>query len=267
MIPCAMSGASGRMGRAIISLMAGGEGPLTLSGALDHPQSIALDRDAGEVCGTGNLGIPIVASPEKALTGAQVAIDFSSVEGSLQVARLCAEKGIALVVGTTGFREDQKEELTRIAERIPLLISPNMSFGVNLLFHLVQVAAASLGDGYDLEVVEVHHRHKKDAPSGTAVRLKEILLDAMGRSEEDVIYGRNGITGERAPREIAVHALRGGDVVGDHTVHFMADGERLELTHRASSRSTFARGAIMAAAYLADKRPGLYSMKDVLRLK
>ncbi len=264
MTHCAMLGASGRMGRAIISLMK--EGGLVLSGALDHSTSPFLGMDAGSVAGTDPLGVAITDSLERSLEGARVAIDFSGPAASLQAARECAARGVALVVGTTGFSPQEKAELLSFGAKIPLLVAPNMSVGVNLLFHLTSIAARALQQGYDVEVVEAHHRHKKDAPSGTAVRIKEVLLESLGRSEEQVIYGRQGITGERPPEQIGVHTVRGGDTVGEHTVLFMGEGERIELTHRASSRDTFARGAVRAALHLVEADPGVYSMNDVLQI-
>ncbi len=265
MIPFAMIGAGGRMGRTIIALADSDfSTDVRLSGALERAGSPALGKDAGEWSGVGRSGITITDKPDEALRGARVAIDFSHPESTLSAAAHCAAEGIALAVGTTGLTADQQKTLRGYAEKIPLLISPNMSFGVNTLFALVEEAARRLTSGYDVEVTETHHRMKKDAPSGTAARLKEILVKEYNRTEKDIVYGRQGMPGERTATEIGIHALRGGDVVGDHTVYFFTNGERIELTHRASSRNAFASGAIRAAMFLAGGTPGLYTMKDVL---
>ncbi|MBI3395994.1 MAG: 4-hydroxy-tetrahydrodipicolinate reductase [Spirochaetia bacterium] len=259
MIPFAMIGAAGRMGRTIIALtMSDFASELRLSGALEYPESPHVGKDAGELAGVGASGVTVTGKMAEALTGAKVAIDFSRAESVLANARACAEAGVGLVVGTTGLTESERTELTTLSKKIPMMVSPNMSVGVNALFALVAEAARRLS-GYDVEIVEIHHHHKKDAPSGTAVRLKEIVRDTLGRQESDVIYGREGLVGERPRLEIGVHAVRGGDVVGDHTVYFMTNGERVELTHRASSRNAFAGGAVRAALFLAGKNPGLWS--------
>jgi 4-hydroxy-tetrahydrodipicolinate reductase len=262
MIPFAMVGAAGRMGRTIISL-SGGEG-FRLSGALEHTASVHIGLDAGTVAQSDSLGVAITDRPEIALSGAGVAIDFSSPDTTMQIVRRCRAAGIPLLIGTTGLSGEQKSEVAAASVDIPVMISPNMSVGVNLLFRLAAEVARILGDGYDIEIVEAHHRHKKDAPSGTALRIKDGILETLNRSEGEVVYGRSGVTGERRSREIGIHAVRGGDTVGDHTVLFMAEGERIELTHRASSRNTFARGALRAAAFLYKSKPGLYSMDHVL---
>ncbi|MCB1314700.1 MAG: 4-hydroxy-tetrahydrodipicolinate reductase [Leptospiraceae bacterium] len=265
-----MVGAGGRMGRTIIALSKATatdlENPLQLVGALENSGSDAVGRDAGSLAGLEPMQVVISPELATAIDPAKVVIDFSSPANTLRVAEYCARQAKALVVGTTGFSTTEKSVLEGFADRIPLLIAPNMSVGVNLLFHLVEQAARSLRDGYDMEIVEAHHHHKKDAPSGTAMRLKEVLLAATKRTEADVVYGREGLIGARPAREIGVHTLRGGDVVGDHTVYFFGDGERVELTHRAASRNTFAAGALRAAAYLAGQSPGLYHMRDVLNI-
>ncbi|MBX7057255.1 MAG: 4-hydroxy-tetrahydrodipicolinate reductase [Leptospirales bacterium] len=268
MIRFAMSGAGGRMGRTIIALSRRTHSPegksFELVGALERPDSSLLGLDAGVTAGVGPLQIAISDQPGLALQQAQVVIDFSSAAGALAVAAACADRGVALAVGATGLSAAERARLEGFAARIPLLISPNMSLGVNILFRLTEIACKALGPGFDAEIHEVHHRFKRDAPSGTAMRLKEILLRELSREEGDVVYGRSGEPGPRGAAEIGIHALRGGDVVGDHTVYFFGDGERVELTHRASSRETFAAGALRAAAFLADQPPGLYAMKDVL---
>jgi len=229
----------------------------------------AFERAGNEHVGREASGVPIAAGIEPTLAkGADVVIDFSAPAASLQHAAVCADRGIALVIGTTGFTEEQKTALRAASRRIPLLLAPNMSAGVNVLFRLVADAARALGSAYDVEVVEMHHRMKRDAPSGTALRLAEVAADALGLHAKDpFVYERHGETGARGAGAIGVQALRGGDVVGDHTVHFLADGERLELTHRATSRENFARGAVRAARWLAGKKPGFYDMQDVLGLR
>ncbi|MCB1139481.1 MAG: 4-hydroxy-tetrahydrodipicolinate reductase [Leptospiraceae bacterium] len=259
-----MSGAAGRMGRTIISCQQ--QAGLSLAGALEREGSEFLGQDAGSLAGIGALGISVVAEPNKALKGAASVIDFSSPENTLNLAQACAEQGVGLVVGTTGFSAQQRKDLESFAAKIPLLISPNMSTGVNVLFHLTRMAAKVLGKDYAAEVTEIHHRHKKDAPSGTAVKLLEIIEQEFGLTSEHVAHGRSGLTGARPSDEIGSHALRGGDVVGDHTVFFLGEGERIEITHRASSRNTFAMGALRAAAWLDGQKPGLYTMDDVLGL-
>lgn len=259
-----MSGAAGRMGRAIIGCQA--QAGLELSGALERAGSEFLGQDAGALAGIGSLGIEITSDPATALKEAGAVIDFSSPENTLSLARSCTESGTGLVVGTTGFSEEQKKELQGYSKKIPLLISPNMSLGVNVLFHLTRMAARVLGPDYAAEVTEIHHRHKKDAPSGTAVKLLEILEEQFGLSAGDVVHGRSGLTGERPKNQIGSHALRGGDVVGDHTVFLLGEGERIEITHRAASRNTFAMGALRAAKWLDGQKPGLYSMDSVLGL-
>ncbi|MEQ9363457.1 MAG: 4-hydroxy-tetrahydrodipicolinate reductase [Leptospirales bacterium] len=269
----AMVGAGGRMGRAIIGLvpeLSGGR--LVLSGALERAGSALLGVDAGELAGWRDAdgamrraGVPLTDDPMVALADARVAIDFTSPATTLRVAEACAEGGVALLVGTTGFSEDEKKRLSAFADRIPLLVAPNMSLGVNLLFYLTGVAARGLAD-FETEITEIHHHHKKDAPSGTAQRLKEVVLENLALNESNVVYGRSGVGDPRPGDEVGVHALRGGDVVGEHTVFFFGDGERVELTHRATSRSTFASGALAAAKFLAGQKPGVYSMNDVLQI-
>ncbi|MDH5654786.1 MAG: 4-hydroxy-tetrahydrodipicolinate reductase [Spirochaetia bacterium] len=264
MIPFAMIGAAGRMGRSIIALSESEN--LRLTGAMEHTASVHINSDAGELAGLGKTGILLKSDPETVIDGSKVVIDFSNPETTVTVSEICREKGAGLVVGTTGFSDEQKEKILSIADKVPVLISPNMSQGVNVLFYLASAVSKMVGSVSDIEITEAHHRHKKDAPSGTALRIKDVILDSLKRSEEDVVYGRYGITGERDHNEIGVHAVRGGDTVGDHTVSFFMDGERIELTHRATSRNTFARGALRAAFFLADQPPGIYQMKDVLKL-
>jgi 4-hydroxy-tetrahydrodipicolinate reductase len=237
------------------------EKDFAVTGACERAGSEHVGRDAG--------GVPIVAGLESALQkGADVVIDFTAPAASLQHAAICAGRGIALVIGTTGFAPEQKNGLRASAGRIPLLLAPNMSVGVNVLFRLVADAARALGPAYEVEIVEMHHRMKRDAPSGTALRLAEEAAQSLGIApEQGFVYARHGEVGARKPGTIGLSTLRGGDVVGEHTVHFLSDGERLELTHKATSRDNFARGAVRAARWLAGQKPGLYDMQDVLGLK
>lgn len=252
------------MGRAIISCQ--NQAGLNLSGALEREGSEFLGRDAGGLAGIGDIGISIVSAPEQAIGEGVPVIDFSSPENTLRLAEVCAKKNAGLIVGTTGFTPEQRNTLERFASSIPLLISPNMSTGVNVLFHLTRMAARVLGKDYAAEVTEIHHRHKKDAPSGTAVKLLEIIEQEFGLDSSHVVHGRSGMTGERPVDQIGSHALRGGDVVGDHTAFFLGEGERIEITHRAASRNTFAMGALRAAKWLGGRQPGLYTMDSVLGL-
>jgi 4-hydroxy-tetrahydrodipicolinate reductase len=261
-----VAGAAGRMGGRIIAL-ARDAADLRIVGAFERPGHPALGRDAAEVAGVGRLGVSIAADPGPLLTPGRVLVEFTAPEPSLEHLRLAAARGAGAVVGTTGLEPTQVEEVRRLAARIPVLLSPNMSVGVNLAFRVLALMAKALGDDYDVEITEIHHRMKKDAPSGTAAKMAEVVATALGRRiEETGIYGRHGLVGERTSKEIGVHALRGGDVVGEHTVVFSAVGERLELTHRAHSRDTFGQGALRAARFIATAPPGLYSMHDVLGL-
>jgi 4-hydroxy-tetrahydrodipicolinate reductase len=261
-----VAGAAGRMGGRIVALARDAAG-LRVVGAFERPGHPALGRDAGEVAGAGHLGVPIAADPAALLTAGRVLVEFTAPEPSIEHLRLATARGAGAVVGTTGFQPAQLEEIRRFAGRIPILLSPNMSVGVNLAFRVLALMAKALGDDYDVEITEIHHRLKKDAPSGTAAKMAEVIAEALGRRiEETGVYGRHGFVGERTTKEIGVHALRGGDVVGEHTVVFSAVGERLELTHRAHSRDTFGHGALRAARFVASAQPGLYSMHDVLGL-
>lgn len=263
----AVSGASGRMGRRIIAL--GHEHPnIDISGALESVDHGLLGRDAGEVAGVGFIGVPISSDQDLVVNNADVLIDFSAPEPSMDHIRLAAKLGTAIVVGTTGFSETQKSEIRGIGARTRCLVAPNMSLGVNLLFKLTAETARALGPEYDVEIVEVHHKLKKDAPSGTAVRLAEEVAEALSLDLGKAgVYGRRGIVGERVAGQIGVMALRAGDIVGEHTVMFATGGERIELIHRAHSRDAFAKGALQAALWLVSKPNGLYDMQDVLSLK
>lgn len=262
----AISGVSGRMGKALIETVAT-NASTTLSAAIARPGSSLLGVDAGELAGVGKLGVKLVADLAQVIEEFDVLIDFSTPEPTLRHAVLCAEKGKALVVGTTGFSAAEKLDLERQGEHIPLCIAANYSTGVNLCLKLLDTAARVMGDDADIEIYEAHHRHKVDAPSGTALRMGEVVAQALGRDlNTSAIYGREGQTGARERDKIGFATVRGGDVVGDHSVMFLADGERVEITHKASSRHSFARGAVRAALWLAQQKPGLYDMQDVLEL-
>ena len=241
---------------------------LTLAVAVDHPQSPHLGADAGELAGVGSANVSIGGSLDDIAPSAfDVLLDFSAPQATLAALRICAAHGKPAVVGTTGFDDAGMAAIRHIAQSIPVLLSPNMSVGVNVVFKLVEAAARALGDDVDVEVFESHHRHKVDAPSGTAVRLGEILATALERDlATDAVYGREGITGERPDRAIGFHSLRGGDIVGEHTVTFAGTGERIEITHRAGSRANFAAGAMRAVRFIVGQPPGLYGMNAVLGL-
>lgn len=254
----AMHGATGRMGARIIHLMAS-DPSVALGAAIDRPDHFKLGEDAGVLVGLGPMGEPLRAELHKT---ADVVIDFSAPEATLVLARRCVELGMPLVVGTTGFEPEQRRELEAHAASIPLFISANFSKAVNLLFRLSGEAAKALGDAADIEIVERHHHHKKDAPSGTALKIADVVAKAIGSTQ--FVHGRSGQTGERPRGEIGLHALRTGDNPGEHTIVFGLMGECLEISHRALNRDGFARGAIDAAKFLAGKAPGLYSMEDLL---
>lgn len=268
MIRTALLGAAGRMGKILVPMIAAHE-QLTLVGAVEYPDSPAIGRDAGELAGIGSLGVNIVSDLGPILEHCDAVIDFSTPASTMAAIPAIAAAGASATIGTTGLTEEDKATLRRVADKGGrLVVAPNMSVGVNLLFALCAQVAPLLGEDYDIEVVEMHHNRKMDAPSGTAVRLGEILATSTGREyTRDAVHGRVGQVGARTRREIGMHALRGGDVVGDHTVIFATDGERIELTHRASSRETFAKGALRAVLFLAEAGPGIYDMQDVLGLR
>ncbi len=258
----AVNGAAGAMGKRIVALVAEAE-DCELVAALEAAGHPDLGKDAGVVAGMEPLGVPLSCE----LSGqADVLVDFSVPDAAVACARECADKGIAVVTGTTGLSAEQRAEIQeRIAQRIALLTAPNMCVGVNLLYALVEHAARALPAGYDIEIVEAHHRRKKDAPSGTAMELARRLCTVLERDQDSVLrHGRHGLVGQRTADEIAIHAVRGGDMVGEHRVMFAGDGELIELVHRASSRQVFARGAMEAARFVVKQPPGLYSMQDVL---
>ena len=260
----AITGAGGRMGRTLIGMIHEAE-DLTLGAAFEHPDSSLIGADAGELAGVGRLGVPVEADPAAALDRFDLLIDFTVPQATLALLPILQGAGRKLVIGTTGFDEAGQAAIETAAKEMAILKAPNMSVGVNLVFKLIEIAADVLGDEVDVEVIEAHHRHKIDAPSGTAVRMGEILADALGRDlAKDAVYGREGTTGPRDPKTIGFATIRGGDIVGDHTVLYAGTGERIEITHRAQSRANFAQGALRAARFLADKANGLYDMQDVL---
>jgi 4-hydroxy-tetrahydrodipicolinate reductase len=262
----AIAGSSGRMGRMLLEALAHVE-DMQLSAALEQSGSPYLGRDAGELVGAA-LGVNIVDDVALALSGCDVLIDFTRPEGTLMHLDACRAEGVKMVIGTTGFSVAQKEEFRRASQTIPIVLAPNMSVGVNVTLKLAELAAKVLNEDYDIEIIEMHHRHKVDAPSGTALRMGEIVAEARGKDLSDIaVYAREGITGERVPGTIGFATVRGGDVVGDHTVMFAGIGERIEISHKASSRATFAAGALKAARFLADKERGLFDMQDVLALR
>lgn len=265
MLKVVIAGCTGRMGHALLEgVFADPE--LELHAALDRADSPQIGRDAGEQFGKAS-GVKISHDIEAALRGADVLVDFTRPEPSLEYLAACRKAGVKIVIGTTGFTAEQKQQIEAASREVAVVFAPNMSVGVTLLINLVQAAAKVLNQGYDIEVIEAHHRHKVDAPSGTALRLGEAAAAALGRDlAECSVYGREGVTGERDPSTIGFATVRGGDVVGDHTVLFAGIGERVELTHKASSRATFALGALRAAKFLAGKQRGLYDMRDVLGL-
>lgn len=266
MIRAIVTGAAGRMGREIGRLIQEAEG-MALAGALESPGHPALGRDAGEVAGIGPVGIRVTENLEEALADADVVIDFTSASASMAHLDAVCRAGKAIVIGSTGFSAAERKRMRERASEARVFQAPNMSIGVNVLLGVVAEVARLLGDGYDVEILETHHRFKKDAPSGTALALAESVATALNRSlETDAVFGRRGLIGERAPREIGIHAVRAGDVVGDHTVLFGGLGEQVEITHRASSRETFARGAIRAALWLPHQPKGLYGMGELLGL-
>jgi len=266
MLNVAMLGASGRMGRTIVPLIAEAA-DLRLCGALGAPGDTAVGQDAGVLAGIAPLAVAVSADPAVALAGAQVAIDFTLPDVSVANARLCRERGCALVVGTTGHDPGQRAELEGIAAGIPIVLAPNMSLGVSLLFKLAELAARALDDQYDIEIFEAHHRNKVDAPSGTALGLGAAAAQGRGTTLDRVAeYARHGRTGVRERGRIGFSVMRGGDIVGEHRLIFAGPGEQVELVHSAQDRSGFARGALVAARWVAGRPPGLYSMLDVLGL-
>jgi len=259
----AIAGASGRMGQMLLeAVLAAGD--CRLSGALDRAGSPALGLDAGAFAGRAT-GCLVTSDLEAGLAGAQVLIDFTRPEATLAHLAVCRRLGVALVIGTTGFSTAQQAEIAAAAQDIPIVISPNMSVGVNVTFKLLEMAAKALATGYDIEIVEAHHRHKVDAPSGTALKMGQVIAQALGRDLKDcAVYERHGHTGPREPSTIGFATIRGGDIVGDHTALFAGTGERIEISHKSSSRAGYAQGALRAVRFLAGRKSGLYDMFDVL---
>ena len=262
----AVAGASGRMGHMLIEAVRQ-SGDCQLAGALDMAGSSALGADASAFLGAPS-GVPIVSDLREGLKNAQFLIDFTRPEGTMAHLAVCRELGVQLVIGTTGFSDAQKAEIGAAAKDIAILFAPNMSVGVNVTLKLLEMAAKAMSTGYDIEIIEAHHRHKVDAPSGTALKMGEVIADALGRDlKQCAVYGREGVTGERDPSTIGFATIRGGDIVGDHTVLFAGTGERIEISHKSSSRAGYAQGSLRAVRFLADKRAGLFDMFDVLNLR
>lgn len=266
MLGLVVCGAAGRMGSTVVRLVHETRG-IKLMGAIEWSKSPQINQDAGEVAGVGKIGVPITAQIAPLLKGQGVVIEFSTPEATLKHVKVAAQKYVPIVIGTTGFNQKQLAEIKRLSRRTRVLLSPNMSVGVNLLISLLGSVAKTLGDDYDVEIVEAHHRFKKDAPSGTALAMGRAVAQALKRDLDKIgVCGRKGIIGEREKKEIGLMSVRAGDIVGEHTVIFGGMGERIEFIHRAHSRDTFARGAIRAARWLVKQKKGLYSMQDVLGL-
>jgi 4-hydroxy-tetrahydrodipicolinate reductase len=267
MIRVGITGAAGRMGHALLRACLSTHN-LLLTAAVERPDSPALGSDAGEIAGFQKLGIPVIGAIDPIIEGLDVVVDFTRPEPALATLEQCRQHRKRMVIGTTGFTPAQRVEIEAAARHIPIVLAPNMSVGVNLCLKLLEITAKVIGEDSDIEIIEAHHRHKVDAPSGTALRMGEVIADALGRDLKEVgVWGREGHTGERDPKAIGFSVIRAGDIVGEHTVMFAQEGERVEITHNASSRQNFAKGAMRAAAWLMDQQPGLYDMQDVLGLK
>ena len=265
-IAVAIAGASGRMGHMLIEAVRA-DSEFALAGALDVPSSPAIGQDAGAYAGQAT-GVHITADLQSGLAHSKVLIDFTRPEGTMAHLQACQALGVGMVIGTTGFTDAQKAQIAEAAKHIPIMMAPNMSVGVNVTLKLLEMAAKALATGYDIEIIEAHHRHKVDAPSGTALKMGEVIADALGRDLKDcAVYAREGVTGERDPSSIGFATIRGGDIVGDHTVWFAGTGERIEISHKSSSRATYAQGSLRAVRFLAARPNGLYDMFDVLGLK
>jgi len=262
----AVAGASGRMGQMLIDAVRDAD-DCTLAGALDVAGSPAIGQDAGALSGKP-VGVTITSDLRAGLQGCDVLIDFTRPEGTLAHLQACRELGVAAVIGTTGFTDEQKAEIAVFAKDVAIVMAPNMSVGVNVTLKLLEMAAKALSTGYDIEIIEAHHRHKVDAPSGTALKMGEVIAGALGRDLKDcAVYAREGVTGERDPSSIGFATIRGGDIVGDHTVLFAGIGERIEISHKSSSRATYAQGSLRAVRFLAGRAAGLFDMYDVLDLR
>ena len=263
----AIAGVSGRMGKNLVEAVINAEG-VSLGAAIGRPGGDATGADAAVLCGFSANGVTVADDLAAVTQAFDVLIDFTNPDATMAHAAICAAAGKKLVIGTTGFSDEQKAELSQLATKVAVVFAPNMSVGVNLCFKLLEVAARILGDDTDIEIIEAHHRHKKDAPSGTALKMGEIVAEALGRDlKECAVYGREGFTGERDRKTIGFETIRAGDIVGDHTVMFAGPGERIEITHKSSSRMTYASGSVRAARWLADKETGLFDMFDVLGLQ
>ncbi len=263
----AIIGASGRMGKNLIDAVNQTEG-LTVSAAIERPDSSLIGADAGELAGVGKLGVAVVGDLKSVVDDFDVLIDFTTPETTINNLHICTEHNKKIVIGTTGFSESGLAEIDKAAEKIAVIFAANFSVGVNLCLKLLKQAAEVLNEGYDIEVIEGHHRHKVDAPSGTALRMGEVVAETLGRDlKKCAVYGREGITGARDPETIGFATVRAGDIVGDHTVLFATEGERVEITHKASSRMTFAKGAARSCLWVAAKDNGLFDMQDVLNLR
>lgn len=261
----AVAGASGRMGHMLIEAIRA-SGDCQLAGATDQPSSPSIGNDAAAFLGVAS-GVPVTADMRAALAHAEVLIDFTRPEGTLAHLKACREMKVNMVIGTTGFTDTQKAQIRDAARDIAIVMAPNMSVGVNVTMKLLEMAAQSLG-GFDIEVIEAHHRHKVDAPSGTALKMGEVIAQATGRELKDcAVYAREGVTGERKAGTIGFSSIRGGDIVGDHTVLFIGSGERIEITHKSSNRQGYAEGSLRAVRFLAGKKSGLFDMFDVLKLR
>ena len=266
-IRVAIAGSAGRMGKTLIEAVLAAP-DLALAAALDAAGTPSIGRDAGELVGAPMSGVKVTDGYRAGIAAADVLVDFTRPQGTLVHLDACVAAKKAIVIGTTGFSPDEKQRIASAATSIPVVFAPNMAVGVNVIFKLADVAARALGDDYDVEIIEAHHRHKVDAPSGTALRLGEIVAQALGRDlAATAVHGREGDTGERDPKAIGFHAIRGGDIVGEHTVMFAGIGERVEITVRSGSRLTYALGALRGARFLAGKASGLYDMQDVLGLR
>jgi 4-hydroxy-tetrahydrodipicolinate reductase len=262
----AVAGASGRMGRMLVEAIINAD-DAELAGALDVPGSPAIGTNAAAFLGKP-AGVAIASDLAKGLANAQYLIDFTRPEGTLQHLAYCAANNIKMIIGTTGFDAAGKAAIAEAAKYTSIVFAPNMSVGVNVTMKLLEMAAKNFSEGYDIEIIEAHHRHKVDAPSGTAIKMGEVIAGALGRELNDVaVWAREGVTGARDPSSIGFATVRGGDIIGDHTVLFAGDGERIEISHKSSSRVSYALGSLRAARFLADKKTGLYDMQDVLGLR
>jgi 4-hydroxy-tetrahydrodipicolinate reductase len=267
MVKAIVSGAAGRMGGRIIHMLEGVEG-ITLTGALERPDNPAVGKDVGEVAGLPKKGVAVSGSLAEVLPRGDVLIEFTQPEPTLEHLQAAADAGKAMVIGTTGLDAGQVKDLAWLAERTRVVFAPNMSVGVNLMFKVVEMIAGVLTEGYDVEIVEAHHRLKKDAPSGTALKLAQVIAQALGQDLNKVgVYSRHGLIGARTDAEIGIQTVRAGDITGEHTVLFGGIGERIEVIHRAHNRDNFAKGAVRAALWIVNQEPGLYDMQDVLGLK